>query len=47
MPQQRLVLALSRVLPSHLLEKSCCVLWLGSMETPSLQGDGFLPLLSH
>lgn len=38
MPQQRLVLALSHVLPSHLLEKSFA-LWLGSVKTPSLQGD--------
>ena len=44
MPQQRSIPASSCVLPSHLLEKSCCALWLGSMETPALQGDGFLPL---
>lgn len=38
MPWQRLALALSHVLPRHLLEKSF-VLWLGSVKVPSLQGD--------
>lgn len=38
MPWQRLVLALSSFLPSHLLKKSF-VLWLGSVKTLSLWGD--------